>query len=1074
MDLGSDANQMADHRYLLDLTYGHLGQAIYDTENKTWCFSREPGRNQVLKPLGPYEIPISAPHVGPDSSHEIGYSLRKLARTHPEIVPAISSLPSLAQFSEVITDATSTHDPTISARIAIGEARDVENQRSGLRTIPLLAVVSGLAGESLRLLRIEKVKLGWENQASLNTAALNAPDFTGGEEGWWAGAGGPIKQVCSSQKQGRGGSWLALRQLNSTTILRPLYHRIPVFPSRLSQDANPLPPSRMNANALVTLPMSRTGGSPHSDVTFNPWYNRQFGIVDHEGHWSVWNVEGERVKRDTYRAKLEQGGPINEYEVERNERAPTDGWGGICWVGNVYTFAVFGRRDFAMFDLSHNPALRLPVPDIGLSDASRWILDVKASPTNENHLFVVTTSQIFWLEVVCAAENKGEQSKCTILLSWRHSRYEEDTSLQLSVVAADGDSSDTTLLLYSRYTSHVTVFQFAMHAQRPTLPVSLSDPYNLEGLEGGPFSGNRKLSNLVMLPVQYITGSTVEPKGLGRLYMDHDVRFYALLVLGNDLSLGCRLYTSGVTRQGWNEQGQHKDELVKAPNVSSRRNKRAAKSTTRVIEEVFVVEDEAVEESDVEEVMPSVNPRNSKAPAGQEDPWTLNWEWLYKLAFLKPQEEDSGSSVDAEPVNSVVKTNRTDDVTALRERLMAKRTAEFRPIETMLELHGSSFQPLDLVQLNSHFNNLMESCNMQTDQNGNQSTASSAFAFTFKSLIWPLFPGVSTEPAASTSTSSILLNAIHNHISLHWLTPIRAKVPAELYASNEQIATQVAISIYLASIGVQLHPRTTATPAADQQPANSHTTTTTTARLPLRFKDSKETPSSQRPRQEAAFSSSAPSYAAARTRQPSNHLQLSASQQPTPSAHPSPSPPTTKPTEDPSCTRLRAYTPVKPQPPLPGRLSTILAEWSVGDDPASYSWEASQRALNPVMADDNDDDKKQLKDKAQRRRRDRRQQQQQQRWEAGKGQSGIPSFSSSQPDPNRERERVRNNTSTGAHMMPRMAFSNRVAPPEVTMEEHMDSLPMTQVERGAFGGRHTTHQEDGRMKTKKRKREAGF
>lgn len=403
-----------------------------------------------MKSLGSYETPISASNVAPESSHEIGYSLRKLARTYPETVPALPLLPSLAHFSKTVTDATFIHDPTITTRLATGAARDLDNQRSGLRTIPLLAMVGGSAGDSVRLLRIEKLKLGWGTQESLNTIALSAPDFTGGEEGWWSGAGGQIKQVCFAQKQGRAGSWLAVRQLNSTTILRPLYHRVPVFPSRLSKDAKSHPASRINANDIVTLPMNRTGGSPHADVTFNPWYNRQFGIVDQEGHWSVWNIEGVKQKRSTYRASLEQRGLIKyNPEAGLKERAPTDGWGSICWVGNIYTFAASGRRDFGIFDLRHNPAHRLQVPDLGLSHISRWILDVKASPTNESHLFVVTTSQIYWLEVASAAESneiKNEQSTCRILLSWRHSRYEEDTSLRLSLVSSADYSGNDVLV----------------------------------------------------------------------------------------------------------------------------------------------------------------------------------------------------------------------------------------------------------------------------------------------------------------------------------------------------------------------------------------------------------------------------------------------------------------------------------------------------------------------------------------------------------------------------------------------------------------------------------------------------
>lgn len=40
---------MADAR-IFDLSYGHLGQAIYDRESKCWRFSREPGRRKSREP----------------------------------------------------------------------------------------------------------------------------------------------------------------------------------------------------------------------------------------------------------------------------------------------------------------------------------------------------------------------------------------------------------------------------------------------------------------------------------------------------------------------------------------------------------------------------------------------------------------------------------------------------------------------------------------------------------------------------------------------------------------------------------------------------------------------------------------------------------------------------------------------------------------------------------------------------------------------------------------------------------------------------------------------------------------
>lgn len=48
--------------------------------------------------------------------------------------------------------------------------------------------------------------------------------------------------------------------------------------------------------------------------------------------------------------------------------------------------------------------------------------------------------------------------------------------------------------------------------------------------------------------------------------------------------------------------------------------------------------------------------------------------------------------------------------------------------------------------------------------------------------------------------------------------------------------------------------------------------------------------------------------------------------------------------EDPSSINLRTLVSLTPQPLLPPKLSNVLRHWTVGKDPASYDWEAAQRA----------------------------------------------------------------------------------------------------------------------------------
>ena len=354
-------------------------------------------------------------------------------------------MPSLAHVSDTISRVTSSHDPTISNRVAIGQARFLDGRSGSRQPVPIIAVVSGEAGEWLRLFRVQERQLGWRgDEASPGRVFLSTPYVLNKAECWWTAGLGNIQQVRFAQSGPEAGSWLAIRQVTGTTILRPLYCRHPVIPSGPSRYGQRSVPSRLDPHPVVTISIDQTGDVPHADVTFNPWYQNQIGIIDQRGQWSVWNIEGRRRKRDLRRAVLDCSGALYD-GVAASEFAVldvADGWGAICWVGSIYTLAAFTRRQMALFDLVRRPPVRLETADLALTGTARWILGVRRSPFNDTHIFVLTSSQIFWLEVrgAAAADDDNDRSidqkrpsACKIILSWIHSRHEEDISLQLEI-----------------------------------------------------------------------------------------------------------------------------------------------------------------------------------------------------------------------------------------------------------------------------------------------------------------------------------------------------------------------------------------------------------------------------------------------------------------------------------------------------------------------------------------------------------------------------------------------------------------------------------------------------------------
>lgn len=425
----------------LDLNYGHFGEPSFDCEKHEWHFPRQPGRTRELRPVGQPVRALQSPLYGPtahiQSATERFRNIKDLTRQYPELQPASSLLPGLAQVSEVVSEVTSIHDPTVSELLAIGEAVDRDSRGHGSKKVSIVAVAGGAAGEVVRLILLKNEKLGWEDSKNVR---LNAFSSRGGEEVRWSGNGSHIQQLVFAEADGRPSSWLAIRYHGAISVLRPHLRRNAGMAPMAHAASTRVPLSRLNAKCITTLRTNETDDVPYSDVAFNPWYNQQIATVNQKGGWVVWDIEKTEKRAGGTRFLTEKKvrvGDLLDGLIE--EKKPTfsvaDGWGAVLWAGDLSTILVAGRRMLAVFDITGDPR-RLIAPNLVSSTTSEWILDVKRSSKDSTHVFVTTTFRIFWLQITGSAGNLGDEemaagAKC--LLSWRHFRDPEDTSLSLQV-----------------------------------------------------------------------------------------------------------------------------------------------------------------------------------------------------------------------------------------------------------------------------------------------------------------------------------------------------------------------------------------------------------------------------------------------------------------------------------------------------------------------------------------------------------------------------------------------------------------------------------------------------------------
>lgn len=376
-----------------------------------------------------------------------------LTKFFPELVPALSLLPKLSKTSEIIDQVANTHDPAKANLIAFGKAARKSHERSRSKDLPIIVMACGSTGDILRLVLLRTEKLGWDAEKKLGLRRLA---FRGAEQGWWWGKHGPILQVCFAETKSETCPWLAVRYHSATIILYPLVLSHPVQSSSSSLSLSQCPPSRLDANHITTLCIQSTGGSPHADVSFNPWDNMQFGIIDHQGHWTLWRLKRHVQGKGFWTANAGLSGHISEgngedsesedsesedsgSEDSESENQNDDGWGKILWVGSGDMILVANRRMLSLFHLKED-VNRLMSPKLSFSGSKDLILDVRRSPSDDNHVFVTTCTRIFWLHIPSFREigsDKDSKSEASVLLSWRHFRDQDDFSLRISVLKDD-------------------------------------------------------------------------------------------------------------------------------------------------------------------------------------------------------------------------------------------------------------------------------------------------------------------------------------------------------------------------------------------------------------------------------------------------------------------------------------------------------------------------------------------------------------------------------------------------------------------------------------------------------------
>ncbi|KAI9737753.1 MAG: hypothetical protein M1834_009121 [Cirrosporium novae-zelandiae] len=903
---------MAKER-LHDLTYGQVGDAVYDPESKEWSFNRRPGQGgQIIFPLGISTTAIPATLSSEPEKIESYEERRKteqetlkyLRHKYPELVPATSFLFKPSEASEQLTSATSVYDPTISDRFAFGLATDYENQKSGGRTVQIGALVSGGAGDTLLLVRLEEEKLSWPQSKGTK---LKSPTLKSGEQGWCLGNRGPIQQIVFSQNsEAENGGWLAVRLLSSTIIFRPIWRRHGVRPAATTRniyaDRN-ISPSRLDANPVITVPIAKTGYVSHADISFNPWFEKQFAVIDQKGSWSIWTITGQ------WRAKQADLQADRSGHLSPTQNGPENSsWHRILWVGSVNTLVVCNRHQIDILNIHGDDTVSINAPDLRLSQFSNRVVDVKRSPKDFGEFFVLTSRQIFWLKYhegdAFAKEAGSKRDTVQVLMSWKHNRDNQDPSLRMEISPL---RDSCLILLCSQLNQLITILEFSRDLEQPFTPYLVSDPRVFDlGQSDRDFVARN--CSLQLLPVSYVSPSAYHStkyptSNKGAQYKEQGVRFYKLFKQDHQLGLYESLcYTmSSNTWLGLLS--------VDEPVVVGRST--GPKSSFRVIEHFLADDDE------VDLLQPSSNPWI--IPKQDPGPWTLNLEKIYQyLSEKNASHPPEKSSLDMKSC-----------LVHLQEMIMKELNEYPSSSESLLELLGRQLRVVDVDSDSSDLEIYLQSLiedppNMSYSQTTSRSTE----------LLY-LDPLNLPELALEGDASFPVLSPTYHRLMNSFMAPLSDQLPGKLRFAVEKHIRQTAAMLCLSAISVHIHDPTlgdeqdhiTSQPQEPQsQTTKGKERATENPTTPYIF-NSSPPPSAQPPLLPTPSATpslhSLHSLHSDRTSPPSSP--------PLPQQHPTPE-------TDFLLAHLHQYLPTAPITlPFSKTDSEILADWATNSDPTSSS-----------------------------------------------------------------------------------------------------------------------------------------
>ena len=379
------------------------------------------------------------------------------------------------------------------------------------------------------------------------------------------------------------------------------------------------------------------------------------------------------------------------------------------------------------------------------------------------------------------------------------------------------------------------------------------------------------------------------------------ISFYLLRTLDHNFSLSEQLYVDSSLRR----------RTLQPPDIQKLTE---PKKTPAKVEDDFIVPDGAPNDS-----LPSnpgeAKPQRMALPSSNAlfehtGPRTLEMDWLV---------DETNEEMDsmALPLEGYI---------ALTQHAVIKKSGSVTPgAETLLELSGADPLITDIDDAATAMTSLVETI---VESPRNVSDREETVSESWSTVSTTLLPQMCD---AWNFNREIQLSQIYETLVESQIRPLPLNIPSRVRVVKDKQLRAVAAQIFLAAHVVSVHFKAT---SLNQANVEDPSTQDSLFALPVRRKDSDAYMSIKgRPAATQSYSSLQPSSTPSQ-RLSSQVLAGTSNSSKSIQEHP----------KDPSSIHLRTLISPTPQPHLPPKLSNILSHWRLGDDPATYDWEAAQRA----------------------------------------------------------------------------------------------------------------------------------